>query len=88
MDQGNKISEQGSKIDLLVKMMEEAEKRRVDSENKTRAEIKVSMEARIPEVEKKVEDLQASVDEIRAQVDQLKKIGTSSPSPDQQSAIR
>uniref|UniRef100_A0A0D3FIA1 Uncharacterized protein n=1 Tax=Oryza barthii TaxID=65489 RepID=A0A0D3FIA1_9ORYZ len=55
---------QESKLDLLLKTIEENEKKRVEAEESTRgdlAELKKMVEQRLPKVEKKVEELSVFV---------------------------
>lgn len=76
-----KVLDQDSKLDLLLKKMEDAEckqeeseKRREQSTEKSRAEflvLKVVVESRFPEMEKRVDLLQDSVLELQEQVDKI-----------------
>lgn len=63
-----------AKIDMLLKLVEGNEKKRVEADERTRAEyqeLKKTVESRIPVVEKKVEDLGAVVQELNQKVDRL-----------------
>uniref|UniRef100_A0A0E0MEJ3 Uncharacterized protein n=1 Tax=Oryza punctata TaxID=4537 RepID=A0A0E0MEJ3_ORYPU len=79
--QAAKIMDQDGKLDLLIRKMEEAErkhteseKRREISEEKSRSEflaLKLAVESRNPEVVKRVEDLHKSVVELQEKVEKL-----------------
>ncbi|XP_015698587.1 uncharacterized protein LOC102708299 [Oryza brachyantha] len=65
---------QESKLDLLLKTIEENEKKRVEAEERNRADLvslKLAMEIRVPEVEKKVEELSVSLGELSHKVEHL-----------------
>ncbi|XP_052157715.1 uncharacterized protein LOC127775508 [Oryza glaberrima] len=63
---------QESKLDLLLKVVEENERKRVAVEERTRADfadLKKMVEARLPVVEKKVETLSVSVQSLSQKVE-------------------
>lgn len=65
---------QDGKLDLLLKMMAENEKKREEAEARTRAdfaELKLSLDVRLPAVEKKVETLNTVCKTLSAKVEQL-----------------
>uniref|UniRef100_J3N0Z8 [RNA-polymerase]-subunit kinase n=1 Tax=Oryza brachyantha TaxID=4533 RepID=J3N0Z8_ORYBR len=71
-----KIMEQGDKLDLLLKRVDEAKQKRLDSEAQNRAEIqsiKRAIESRLPEIEKRVEGLNYVVIGLQAKVEGLEK---------------
>lgn len=71
------------KLDLLLQLVEGNEKKRVEADERTRAEyldLKRTVEARIPVVEKKVDKLGAAFQELSTKVDVLEsKICPTSP---------
>lgn len=65
---------QDGKLDLLLKTMAENEKKREEAEARTRAdfaELKLSLDVRLPAVEKKVETLNTVCKTLSAKVEQL-----------------
>jgi hypothetical protein len=63
---------QESKLDLLLKVVEENERKRVAAKERTRADfadLKKMVEARLPVVEKKVETLSVSVQSLSQKVE-------------------
>lgn len=63
-----------AKFDLLLKTISDNEKKRVEGEERTRAEyleLRKTVESRIPAVEKKAETLGESVQSLNAKVDHL-----------------
>lgn len=65
---------QDGKLDLLLKTIEENEKRRVEAEERSRAdlmELKKNLEVRIPLVEKKVDELGGTFQDLNKKVDLL-----------------
>lgn len=63
-----------AKFDLLLKMIAENEKKRVEAEDRTRAdlkELKGAVEGRLPQVEKRVEDLSSALVVLNSKVEQL-----------------
>ena len=63
-----------AKIDMLLKLVEGNEKKRVEADERTRAEyqdLKRTVESRIPVVEKKVDDLGVAFQELNTKVDRL-----------------
>lgn len=62
------------KLDLLLRKMEENEKKRVAAEERSRADLaqlKSAMEARLPQVEKRVDDIASVVSTLSQKVEQL-----------------
>lgn len=69
-----KIMENEAKLDLLLKKMEETERKREEGEKKQSLEMRVfkeAVESWIPAVEKKVDVLQSTVDMLQTQVAKL-----------------
>jgi hypothetical protein len=89
MKMAAKVLDQDSKLDLLLKKMEDvdrkqeaSEKRREQSEEKSRADflaLKVAVEPCFSEVEKRVDLLQESVLDLQEQVDKLQSLVKSFP---------
>lgn len=66
------MAQDSSKLDLLLKMVEENEKKRVVADERTRAEyleLKKMVESRIPAVERKVEDIGEAFQAMNTKVD-------------------
>lgn len=89
--QAAKIMDQESKLDFLLRKMEEVEKKREESEKhrelseeKSRSEflaLKVAVESRMPVVEKRVDDLHVSVVGLQDQVNKLQSLVQQPPRP-------
>lgn len=65
---------QEGKLDLLLKTLEEHEKRRLEAEERGRTdllELKGAVEARLPKDEKRIQDLNTLVGNLSAKVEQL-----------------
>lgn len=72
--QAAQIMAQEGKLDLLLKTMEENEKKRAEAEERSRLDLKdlkAAVEARLPQVEKQVVDLHASLGNLSAKVEQM-----------------
>ncbi|XP_066168591.1 uncharacterized protein [Oryza sativa Japonica Group] len=77
---------QDSKLDLLLKSMAENEKKREEAEARMRAdfaELKKSLEIRLPAVEKKVDDLGIDLVALSNKVEQLEHNPNQPPSGDE-----
>lgn len=62
------------KLDVLLKLVEGNEKKRVEADERTRAEyqeLKKTVESRIPVVEKKVEELSEALLKLNLKVNRL-----------------
>lgn len=72
--QAAQIMAQEGKLDLLLKTLEENEKKREQAETRARADLadfKKAMEARLPQVEQKVNDINSVVATLSTKVEQL-----------------
>uniref|UniRef100_A0A0E0BDI4 Uncharacterized protein n=1 Tax=Oryza glumipatula TaxID=40148 RepID=A0A0E0BDI4_9ORYZ len=61
-------------LDLLLKTLEDIEKRRTEAKERNRADLNefmAAVEARLPQVEKRVGDLHSSLGDLSAKVEQL-----------------
>lgn len=65
---------QDNKLDLLLKTIAENEKKRVEAEERVRgdfAELRKTIETRLPVVEKKVEELGSAVGDLSVKVEHI-----------------
>uniref|UniRef100_A0A0D9YSA5 Uncharacterized protein n=1 Tax=Oryza glumipatula TaxID=40148 RepID=A0A0D9YSA5_9ORYZ len=66
---------QEGKLDLLLKTLEENERKRAEAEDRNRADLKelrAAMEAKLPHVEKQVVELHATMGDLSVKVKKLK----------------